>query len=114
MNREEILAKSRWENKGRPDELEVVAFGKASRVGMYVGGAICIILVIVSRFLLERGDIGLAGWMIYFAMQGSSNFVLYKHLRSKEKLVSAIIGTGFAVVFFVAFAIAVYNYMVGA
>ena len=114
MNREEILEKSRLESKGRPDEFEVATFGKASRVGMFVGGTICIILVLVSRWILGRGDIALAGWMIFFAMQGSSNFVLYKHLRTQEKLISAIIGTGFAVVFLVAFAIAVYKYVVGA
>ena len=113
MNKEDILAKSRLENKGKPDELEIAAFGNASRVGMYVGGVICIILVIVSRWLLGRGEIALAGWMIYMAMQGSSNLVLYKHLKRQEKLVSGIICTVFAVVFMVAFAIAIYQYKTG-
>ena len=52
--------------------------------------------------------------MIYMAMQGASNIVLYKHLKSQEKLISAIICTAFAIIFMVAFAIAVYNYTVGA
>ena len=51
MNKDEILEKSRLEGKGKPDELEVAAFGKASRVGMLVGGIICIILVLVSRWI---------------------------------------------------------------
>ncbi len=112
MNREEILAKSRQENKGKPDELEVMAFGKATRTGMYVGGAICIILVIVSRWVIDRPELALASWMIYMAMQGASNIVLYKHLRSQEKLISAIICTVLAVVFAVSFAIAIYLYKV--
>ena len=113
MNKEDILEKSRQENKGKPDELEVAAFGKASRVGMLVGGMICIVLVLVSRWLLDRADIALAGWMIYMAMQGSSNLVLYKYLKKQEKLISGIICTGFAVWFMVAFVIAIYKYKVG-
>ncbi|MBR5389842.1 MAG: hypothetical protein IK141_00885 [Clostridia bacterium] len=113
MNKEDILAKSRQENKGKPDELEVAAFGKASRIGMFVGGAICMILVLVSRWLLGRGDFALAGWMIYMAMQGSSNLVLYKHLKKQGKLIFGILYTVFAVVFMVAFAIAIYKYKVG-
>ena len=113
MNREEILAKSRQENEGKPDELEVMAFGKATRTGMYVGGVICIILVIVSRWVIDRPELALASWMIYMAMQGASNIVLYKHLKSREKLVSAIICTGLAVAFAVAFVIALYMYKVG-
>ena len=112
MNREEILAKSRQENKGKPDELEIMAFGKATRTGMYVGGVICIILVIVSRWVIDRQELALASWMIYMAMQGASNIVLYKHLKSKEKLISAIICTLVAVVFAVSFAIAIYLYKV--
>ena len=37
MNKEDILAKSRLENQGKPDELELVAMGKASRTGMLIG-----------------------------------------------------------------------------
>ena len=114
MNKEEILMMSRQENAGKPDELEVAAFGKASRIGMYVGAVLCIILVIVSRWILDRGDIALAGWMIYLAMQGASNLVLYKHLKTQEKLISAIICMVFAIIFAVSFGIAVYKYKVGA
>lgn len=113
MNKEDILAKSRQEGKGKPDELEIAAFGKASRVGMLVGAIICIILVLISRWVLGRGDIALAGWMIYMAMQGASNFVLYKHLRKKETLASAIICSAFAVAFMAAFVIAIYKYKAG-
>ena len=113
MDREEILLKSRQENKGKPDELEIAAFGKASRVGMYIGGVICIILVLISRWILERGDIALAGWMIYMAMQGGSNLVLYKHLKRQEKLVSGIVCSVFALIFMISFAIAVYRYRTG-
>ena len=112
MDKDEILLKSRQENEGKPDELEIAAFGSASRVGMYIGGLICIVLVLVSRWILGRGDIALAGWMIYMAMQGGSNLVLYKHLKRSEKLVSGIVCSAFALTFMIAFAIAVYRYHV--
>ena len=45
--------------------------------------------------------------MIYMAMQGSSNLVLYKHLKKQEKLISGIVCTAFAVIFMLAFAIVI-------
>lgn len=89
-----------------------MAFGKATRTGMYVGGVICIILVIVSRWVIDRPALALASWMIYMDMQGASNIVLYKHLKSQEKLISAIICTVLSVVFAVSVAIAIYLYNV--
>lgn len=80
---------------------------------MYIGAAICIALVFVSRWLIGRADIALASWMIYMAMKGTSSLVLYKHLKKREMLVSGIICTCFAVLFTVAFAIAIYKYKTG-
>ncbi|MBR5947167.1 MAG: hypothetical protein IKZ82_00780 [Clostridia bacterium] len=113
MNKEDILERSRQENKGKPDEFEVMAFGKASRMGMLVGAVICMILVIVSRWVIDRPELALASWMIYMAMQGASNIVLYKHLKRQEKLISAIVCTGFAILFAVAFVYAIYLYKAG-
>jgi len=113
MEKEEILLKSRQENEGKPDELEIAALGMASRIGMFVGGVLCIVLVLVSRWILKRDDIALAGWMVYAAMQACSNLALYKFLKRKEKLVSSIIWTVFAVAFIIGFTIAAYHYMTG-
>ena len=107
MNKEEILKLSQQENKGKPDERELNAIGKASRVGMAVGGVLCVILVLVSRHILNRPEIAFAGWMIFFAMQGSNEFVLYSQLKSRSKLVCGIIDILFAVVCAVAMVIMV-------
>ena len=40
--------------------------------------------------------------MVYFAMQGSSNMVLFRYLKTRSKLVYGIIGIVFAVAFAVA------------
>ena len=90
MNKEEILKLSQQENKGKPDERELNAIGKASRVGIVVGGILCVILVLVSRFILNRPEIALAGWMIYFAMQGSNNITMYVQLKNRTKLFCGI------------------------
>ncbi|MBQ8338751.1 MAG: hypothetical protein IJY33_06380 [Oscillospiraceae bacterium] len=99
MRKDEILAKSRQENKGKLDECEMAAFGKASRIGILVGGLLCVALVLVSEFVLNAPELALAGWMVYFAMQGSSNVVLYKHLKTRSKLIYGIVEIVFAVAF---------------
>ncbi len=99
MNKEEILKMSQQENKGKLDERELVAFGKASRVGMLVGALLCIALILVSEFVLKMPELALVGWMVYSAMQGSSNIVLYKHLRTRSKLIYGIVEIVFAVAF---------------
>lgn len=44
-------------------------------------------------------EIGLVGWLVYFAMQGSSNIVLYKDLKNRRNLIWGIIEIAFAVAF---------------
>ena len=77
MNKDEVLKMSREENEGRHDEREIIAFGTASRAGMLVGALVCVLLVFASELLFHIPEIGLVGWLVYFAMQGSSNIVLY-------------------------------------
>ncbi len=102
MNKEDILKMSQRENKGKLDERELAAFCKASRVGMLVGALLCIVLILVSEFVLNKPELSLVGWMVYFAMQGSSNMVLFRYLKTRSKLVYGIIGIVFAVAFAVA------------
>lgn len=104
MDKEEILNKSRQENKGKFDECELAAFGKASRIGMLVGGLLCAALIVVSEFVLNMPELALAGWMIFFAMQGSSNIVLYKYLKIRSKLIYSIVEIVLAVTFAVTIA----------
>ena len=97
MNKEEILKLSQQENKGKPDERELNAMGKASRAGMAVGAILCVILVLVSNHILNRPELALAGWMIFFAMKGSSEFVLYSQLKDRTKLMFGIVDILFAI-----------------
>ena len=99
MNKEEILKMSQQENKGKLDEREMAVYGRASRLGMCVGALLCVALVLVSEFILNMPELALAGWMVYFAMQGSSNMVIYRHLKIRSKLIYGIVGMVFAVAF---------------
>lgn len=98
MNKDEILKMSREENEGRQDERERIAYGVASRVGMYVGAIICVAMVFVGELLLHIPEIGLVGWIVYSAMQGSGNLVLYRELNNRKNLIWGIVEIIFAVV----------------
>lgn len=102
MNKEEVLKMSREENEEKHDEREINAFGTASRVGMLVGALICVLLVFVSELFFHIPEIGLVGWLVYFAMQGSSNIVLFKILKHRYHLIWGIIEIVFAVAFTIA------------
>ena len=54
MNKEDILKLSREENEGRRDEREMAVASAASKVGMMVGGLVCVVLVFIGRFILNE------------------------------------------------------------
>ncbi|MBE6639879.1 MAG: hypothetical protein E7616_10660 [Ruminococcaceae bacterium] len=99
MDKDEILKMSREENEGRHDEREMIAYGTASRVGMFVGAIICAALVFASELLFHIPEIGLVGWLVYFAMQGSGNIVLYKDLKNRRNLIWGVVEIVFAIAF---------------
>ena len=73
--------------------------GSAAKTGMLVGVLICIALVFASDFFFQIPEIGLVGWLVYFAMQGSSNIVLYRYVKNNKKLIWGIIELAFSVAF---------------
>lgn len=102
MEKQDILALSRKENQGKYDERELAAFGTASKVGMLIGGILCVILVLLSKFLFHLPAIGLVAWLVYFAMHGSHYISLYAQLGARHRLVLGIVYLIFAAVFAVA------------
>ncbi|MBR2047515.1 MAG: hypothetical protein IJ960_02865 [Oscillospiraceae bacterium] len=105
MDKEEILKRSRAEHEGRRDEREMMAHANASRTGMAVGAILCVALVWASEFLLHSPEVGLVGWLVYFAMQGSGNVVLYRQLRNRKDLIWAVVELVFAAAFAVCLAV---------
>ena len=101
MDKESILKMSREENEGRRDEREMAVSAAAARVGMMVGGLVCILLVFLGRFVLNAYEIGFAGWMVYFSMYAGCNFVMYRELGDRRHLIwgiiTAVVSIGFCV-----------------
>lgn len=91
MDKEKILEMSRQENKGKNDEREASVYAAASRVGMAVGALVCIMLVIISEFVIDVPEVGMVGWLVYFAMLGASSIVVYRQLKKRINLVTAIL-----------------------
>ncbi len=102
MEKEIVLELSRKENEGRHDEMEKNAYGGASKVGMLVGGIVCVALVLLSEFLFKIPEIGLAAWLVYFAMQGSHSISLYAQLKKHSRLIYGIVYIAFSFLFLVA------------
>ena len=102
MDREKILEMSRKDNEGKHDEREMIAFGNASRLGLLVGALVCVALVFASELVFHISEIGLVGWLVYFAMQGSANIALYRDLKSRWNLIWGIIALFLAAAFAVA------------
>lgn len=99
MNKDEILAKSRKENKDG-DERELQILANSSKIGMVVGGILAAIIVLFSR-VVDEPLLGLSAWAVYFAMFGSR--VLYQFIQTREKtrLFQAIIDIMFGLACFV-------------
>lgn len=90
MNKEEILAKSRKENR-EGDEREAQILANASKIGMTVGGILAAVIVLFSR-VVDEPMLGLSAWAVYYFMFGSSR--LYQYIRNQERvrMVQAVIG----------------------
>ena len=90
MDKETILQMSRKENEGQQDEWEQAIEANASTISSIVGLFICLFLVFVAAPLLDNHQLAQGAWLVFFAMQGSSD--LYKYLKTRKisKLIWAI------------------------
>ena len=70
MNKEEILERSRQENRKR-DEMEADTFARAGQLATAVGGIVCMAVILLEGFLAERVNYGT--WAVYLSMAGSSS-----------------------------------------
>ena len=92
MNKEEILAKSRTENKGRTDEMETAVLGKAGSIAAAAGGLVCMLIVLLN-LISKSSDpkVSFAAWAVYGLMQGALFLVKYVKLRRVHELVLTIL-----------------------
>lgn len=91
MDKDSVLNLSRKENEKKPGEWETSILNKAHNIGRISGLIATVFLVLADEFLLHTRIVSIAAWIIFFAIDGSTELVLYLHFRKKRKLIWAII-----------------------
>jgi len=102
MNREEILEKSRQENKNQ-DEMERDALAKAGQRACAVGGIVCALIIIFEALFV--GQVNMSTWAVYLSMTGTMLLVKYTKLKKKHELVFGLMQLALALAFLVMYVI---------
>ena len=100
MNREEILEKSRRENKGT-DEIELIVLNSAGKLAAQIGMLICCAVAVLQVSFTD--SMSYESWMIYFSILGTLFIVKYIKLHKRHELLLAILFSGLFVFFTVLF-----------
>lgn len=88
MDKNEILAQSRKENKNK-DLAELETVQKASSVAGRVGMLVCCLIAVLE--VIFTGRINYASWTIYFSILGSLFLVKYLSLRRRHELLMTVL-----------------------
>ena len=100
MNREEILAKSRKENKGN-DERELAAQARAGQIASAVGVLICaVILVTEGVFSDYNSRVVSAIWAVYLTITGTTLLVKCIKLKKRHEMFFGVLQLIAAAMFF--------------
>ena len=102
MDKEEILEKSRSENKDR-DEMEHDVFAKAGQKACAVGGMLCAVIIILEAVFSDT--VNVSTWAVYLSMSGTMLMYKYIRLRKKHELIFGGIQLALAAVFFCVYAV---------
>ncbi|MBQ9374941.1 MAG: hypothetical protein IJU04_01195 [Ruminococcus sp.] len=91
MTRDEILEKSRKENKGN-DEREAAALAKAGQIAAFAGGMMCFVILLLEGILSQfTGRVVFAIWAVYMTITGTTLLTKYFKLKKKHELVFGLI-----------------------
>ena len=88
MNKEEILERSRKENKNG-DEHDDFVLGQAGKISSAVGILTCMLISLTSYLIAGRSDSGC--WTVMCAIYASAQFVSFRKTKRKSSLILAII-----------------------
>ena len=99
MDRDEILKKSREENKDR-DFVEEAALFRANTVSLGVGMLVCGLLSVLSA-VFQDGSPNYSVWTVMWATQASIFLFKYHKLRKRHELVLGLFYGALSVFFFV-------------
>lgn len=94
MNKEEILAKSRKENKNQ-DIFELEIVNKGSNIAMRIGLLICCLISLVSAIFIANNNYWILAampcWAIYFSMLGTLFIYKFYCRHKRHELIFSII-----------------------
>ena len=100
MTREEILEKSRIENRNH-DEMERDALARAGQRACAVGGLVCAAIIILEAIFTEHVNLGT--WAVYLSITGTMLLVKYLYLKKRHELIFGMIQIGLAIAFLVSY-----------
>ena len=90
MDKESILRLSRKENEQKQGEFELSAYAFANKISSVIGGWIAAALSLLGWVLFDSLALSAGVCTMLFAMNATSNIVLYKKLKRKVHLIWAI------------------------
>jgi len=102
MKKDEILEKSRNENKGA-DELELSVIASAGKLAAQIGMMVCCLIAVLQVVFTD--SISCESWMIYFSILSTTFIVKYIKLHQKHELVLSILYSVIFIFFTVLFVI---------
>lgn len=102
MEKEEILAISRRENKNR-DLAEAATAQQAGNIAGRVGACVCCLVSVV--FVWATGTMLCSPWVIYFSILGTHSLVIYRKKKRKTELTLTILYFAMFLLFLVLFAV---------
>ena len=101
MEKEEILAISRRENKNR-DLAEAATAQQAGNIAGRVGACVCCLVSVV--FVWATGTMLYSPWVIYFSILGTHSLVIYRKKKRKTELTLTILYFAMFLLFLILFA----------
>ena len=102
MEKEEILAISRRENKNR-DLAEAATAQQAGNIAGRVGACVCCLVSVV--FVWATGTMLYSPWVIYFSILGTHSLVEYRKKNRRTDLTLTILYFAMFLLFLVLFAV---------
>lgn len=98
MDKDEILAKSRRENRDR-DFVEEETIHRAHSIALSVGMMVCGLISVLNGIF---GDsVAFSVWVVMWAIWSSIFLVKYRRLRRRHELLLGLLYAGLSVFFFV-------------
>lgn len=102
MEKEEILAISRRENKNR-DLAEAATAQQAGNIAGRIGACVCCLVSVV--FVWATGTMLYSPWVIYFSILGTHSLVIYRKKKRKTELTLTILYFAMFLLFLILFAV---------